>query len=151
MSESMLPSAMRDELLAQHAELRARVDETRAALAAARAGDGSHEQFFLALSRLASALGAHNAREEALLKDVIPDVDAWGPARADVMFSEHVKEHDLLYESLVSAGRGPDGAAMTTVSGLLDELIQHMAREEEAFLREDVLHDDIMPRDVFGG
>lgn len=151
MTEPMMPSAMREELLAQHKDLRARVDETRAAIAAVRAGTGTHEQFFAALTRLAAALGVHNAREEALLKDVIPDVDAWGPARADLMFSAHVKEHELLFDSLVSSGRSHEDAAMTTVSGLLDELVEHMTREEKGFLGEEVLHDDVMPRDVFGG
>lgn len=151
MTEAMLPSEMRSELIGQHDEIRARIEETRAAIAAARAGEATHERFLGALSRLASALGTHNAREESLLRDVIPGVDAWGPARADVMFSEHIKEHDLLYESLLRSAQTPEGSTVESVAALLDELTAHMAREEEAFLGEEVLHDDLLPPGVITG
>lgn len=145
-------SKIRTELLEQHGEIRARIDEVKAAAEKLGQGEAARDLLRTALARLAEAVRKHNQNEEELLRDVIPHVDAWGPARAEVMVEEHGKEHQELYAALVEAGATPDGqAAITIVSKLLDRMREHMAIEEKVILSEDVLRDDLVPREYFGG
>lgn len=144
----MTSSEIRAELLQQHADLRARIQEARQAAEGQRV-DGSRDELRAALLRLAEALRKHNRREEELLREILPTVDAWGPVRAELMLEEHVQEHDAIYETLVDAGAAPD--ARPLVARLVDALLEHMAREEKTFLTEAVLCDDGIVRDYFGG
>lgn len=149
---TMSASKIRTELLEQHSEIRMRADEVRAAMDKLRKGEAARDLLRSALARLAEAVRRHNQREEELLRDVIPHVDAWGPARAEVMSEEHGKEHQELYAALVEAGATPDGAAaIGIVAKLLERMQEHMAIEEKILLSEDVLHDDLVPREYFGG
>lgn len=149
---TMSASKIRTELLEQHGEIRARTDEVRAAMNELKQGTASRDLLRSALAKLADSVRKHNQREEELLKDVIPHVDAWGPARAEVMVEEHGKEHQEIYATLVEAGATPDGdAAVAAVSRLLERMHEHMAIEEKILLGEDVLRDDLVPREYFGG
>ena len=98
------------------------------------------------MSRLASALRAHNLCEERLLKGVLVTADAWGPARAEIMDERHAAEHGELHAALVVTTFNPE-----RVGQLLDRLLEHMAYEEQTFLSEDVLRDDTIVIDAFGG
>src|SRR5262245_37509968 len=76
---SMTLTAIRDELMGQHARLREVAAATRAAAERARAGEaGAREELGRHLGQLAEALEAHNLREEVLLGAIIRDLDAWG-------------------------------------------------------------------------
>lgn len=149
---TMSASKIRTELLGQHGEIRARADEVRTAMDELRMGSASRDLLRAALAKLADSVRKHNTREEELLKDVIPHVDAWGPARAEVMVEEHGKEHQEIYAALVEAGATPDSnAAIGIVAKLLERMQEHMAIEEKILLSEDVLRDDLVPREYFGG
>src|SRR5450759_3995168 len=128
----MKPSEIRSELLAQHADLRAKIDEVRSvAERRCRGGDGDLHAL---LVRLTYAVRVHNARAEELMRSIFPTLDAWGPIRASVMQEEHVLEHQELFAALVSAAERADGGAPASVLELAGKLVSHMDREEKVFL-----------------
>jgi hypothetical protein len=147
----MTQSEIRAELQAQHAELRKMVEVAQ--LWADRACDGEPvaEDLINAIGLLTDAVGRHNAREEQLLRGVIPTVDAWGQARAELMTDQHVREHDELHCALVGMACTPSEFAGAGMLLLLDQLLDHMKREERAFLNERVLRDDVVATDPFSG
>ncbi len=148
----MLLSQIRDELLAQHAELRTMIDTLTHMLGRWKAGEAVRDDVEGTLGLLADAFRTHNAREEELLGDVIRTIDAWGPARADIMTDEHAQEHAEMYDALVGAHRAPDAAAAeVVVRQVIERLLDHMVREEKTCLSEQVLHDDPFAADYFGG
>jgi hypothetical protein len=145
----MKPSEIRSELLAQHADLRVQIAEVRRlAESWEEGGEGSMHH---PLVRLTDAVRRHNAREDELMRDVFPTLDAGGPVRAEVMQEEHVLEHGALFASLVLARDTSATASPASVVAVLDSILAHMAREEEVFLGKDVLSDDGVEPDHFGG
>jgi DNA repair exonuclease SbcCD ATPase subunit len=148
----MTPSEIRKELLEQHAQLRAEIDATRAAAKQWQQQEAAREALRSAMAVLADGVRQHNRREEELLQEIIPTADAWGPARAEVMREEHVEEHKAMYEALIDAGAAPSASVgVPPVLKLLDKMEEHMKREEKAFLGADVLRDDAVTPDFFGG
>jgi hypothetical protein len=148
----MKASEIRNRLLAQHAQLRALVEQVRRESSfvgrpGSRHNQQAAERLQSALSLLACAVRDHNAEEERLLRDVIATVDAWGPARVEVMNEEHAREHRELFARL-SDPVSPDTSQMNV---FLDRLIAHMAVEEKVLLDEDVLRDDLVATDAFTG
>jgi len=140
-------SQIRIQLLSQHAELRALIRQARAALGLApKCESEGGDSLEGGVGRLASALQAHNACEEQLLKGLLATVDAWGPARAEIMNERHAAEHKELHDELLGASFDPE-----RVARLLDRLLEHMAYEEQAFLNEDVLREDSIVINAFGG
>ncbi|HZU83784.1 MAG TPA: hemerythrin domain-containing protein [Polyangiaceae bacterium] len=145
----MKPSEIRSKLLEQHAQIRALVAEARGAMdrpagdrgASAEAGSlrqpGAQSAV---MARLAQLLRTHNQEEERLLRDIVARVDAWGPARVEIMDEHHLREHAELYAALF----GAEAVALDArrVDGVLDRLLEHMAAEERALYGEDVLRDD---------
>jgi hypothetical protein len=145
-------SQIRAQLLDQHAALRDQVGATCAVMDRWMRGEPLREEARACIARLTEALRAHNRQEEALLKDIVKTIDAWGPARVEIMGEEHVKEHDELYAALMNATLGTDARSCAlSIVKLLDRLLDHMAHEEKTFLGEDVLSDDDTFVDAFGG
>lgn len=147
----MMPSEIRAELLRQHAEIRALMERTRTIAERASKGAPVDDDLRASLVQLADALRRHNLQEEALLGDIIPAVDAWGAARAEIMTEEHVREHAGLYAALLGTPCTPIEFAGAAIDSLLGAMAVHMAREEEAFLGEDVLRDDVVVVTQSGG
>jgi DUF438 domain-containing protein len=144
----MTPSQIRAELLGQHAGLRVLMQEAREAIARGSPRDDLRD----CVQRLATALRAHNRREETLLREIIRKVDAWGPARAEIMDESHVDEHLELLAALLGTNGASDAAsAGKGVAHVLERLEAHIAREEEVLLAEDVLRDDDVVIEYFGG
>lgn len=147
----MTPGEIRTAMLAEHAEARAMIRRCEELAASVRAGGDTRDELRATLGRLADVLRAHNDREEELLREIIPTVDAWGPARASVMVEQHHLEHHALHAAIVGARDGLDDAAPASLEALLADLIKHMNREEEAFLSDEVLRDDAVAMYYFGG
>ncbi len=138
---------IRIQLLTQHAELRALIERVRAAVGQGSMNEPEGDTALVAwVGRLARALQAHNACEEELLKGILATVDAWGPARAEIMDERHTAEHKELHAELVDASLDRE-----RVRQLLDRLLTHMAYEEKSFLNEDVLREDSIVINAFGG
>ncbi len=145
----MNPSDIRAELLGHHREIRAQIDELREDLEDCPSGGESRDDLRAALLLLAQRVRAHNEREEELLGDLLPGVDAWGPVRTEVMLREHAKEHEELYDALLVAGDAPDAGRATI--DLLRKMLAHMEHEEHIFLSEEVLSDGVVHGDPMGG
>jgi hypothetical protein len=105
------------------------------------------------LGRLLEQLRVHNTHEEDVLREVIPTIDAWGKARAEKMLDEHRHEHLALQKALIDASTTASvEVAMLAVMQLVEQLTEHMALEEKAFLGAELLNDETVPKnDSFGG
>jgi len=148
----MKTSEIRDELLAQHASLRGRLEAARLTVARWRTGAAPQIRVRDELSAIADALRSHNLLEERSLRDIVRRVDAWGPARKDILEEEHIREHRELHDALVRIARATDAQrGADAFDGLRAHLLAHMAREEKAFLNESVLRDDDVAIDATDG
>jgi hypothetical protein len=138
----MKPSEIRQELLGQHAEIHRRLEAARYAEPTDLHG---------ALVRLADCLRVHNLREEELMTDIFPQLDAWGMIRAEVMVGEHLEEHRELWEAVLDTSETTDPlVAASKTRELCERIHEHMLREEKVFLNDEVLSDDVQV-DYFGG
>lgn len=115
---------------------------TRQLAARGSAGQPVFQELRIELGRVAYALRAHNLREEALLRESLPSLDASGQERARVISDEHSSEHAELFDTLVALLFTPQEFAGVGIAQFLDRVLNHMAREEVAFLRPDVLSDE---------
>jgi Hemerythrin HHE cation binding domain len=145
---------VRTELLQQHADLRRTIGEAAAMMDRWASGEDARHALRRILVHLSEALAVHNAREVALLRGVISKIDAWGEAREEIMNERHVHEHQDIFDALLVATESPNAkAAAPLLATVFDRLLEHMGREENAFLKREVLHDDDEPLEVdsFGG
>jgi hypothetical protein len=147
----MMPSEIRAELVEQHEALRALAREARGA--AEHVGHDAHgaDEVRWRLSAVLEALAAHNAREEALLDDVIPTVDAWGAVRASLMTMRHREEHEALRAALRDARDATAEIAAALGRTAIDRVLVHMAEEEREILAANVLRDDLCAIDATDG
>jgi hypothetical protein len=142
---------IRSELLHQHAQLRSQSAALEVTAERCTSADALHHLRH-ALVELLGTLRAHNAYEEALMSEVFPELDGWGPVRHEVMNEAHAAEHAKMEAALRTAVVERDVAtAAATTLRMLRELSAHMEREEEVFLHPDVLSDDVSTPDSFGG
>lgn len=147
----MRPSEIRAELLEEHRQLRELIAATREIAVQARSGSACGEELRARVNELADRMQTHNLREQRLLRDIIPAVDAWGPVRSAIMTAEHIKEHTRLHTALLTLPSTSAEIAGVGIIALLALLRDHMDREEAAFLTEDVLRDDIVAPDTLDG
>jgi hypothetical protein len=133
--------SMRSELSAQHAELRRMIEAVRESASeepAARSGPDLRSR----LDELSRSMREHNRREEELLGDVLPTIDAWGSVRRDIMTEQHVSEHGELAAALDDVGPLSEDNECRALLSTLDRVLEHMAREEKAFLSDPLLRED---------
>jgi len=139
-------SQMREELIAQHAELRRRAGNVTTEAEHVMAGEGASAEGLRALLvTLDAALQAHNLREESLLREEIRKIDAWGPLREALMDDAHEAEHASIVRALKQTAAIDDakvvaGQALEVVKRVLG----HIDAEERELLHPDVLRDDIV-------
>ena len=144
-------SKLREQLLQQHAALRELIAEVGAQNQRSQdqAGD---DELRRALGKLTVALGEHNRFEESSLRGVIAKLDAWGPQRESLMDSRHHDEHLLTLEALEQSFGTPQRAERAPqLRKLLDALLDHMRHEDREVLHPNVLRDDVISADPFGG
>lgn len=98
-----------------------------------------------ALSRLALLLASHNANEEAALRPLLAQTDAWGPDRIDEMIRDHIAEHAALRAMIDPLKNLTDVRRLREASlALVGALREHLESEERAFLNRRVLRDDVV-------
>jgi len=149
---AMKRSEIRSELLGQHIALRSRLAQACQAAERWNRGEAPRADARACLIQFLDELRKHNLREEELLRDVLPGVDPWGSARAELMSEEHVREHEELYRASSDATSPSDASvALGMINELRESVLDHMAREEKGFLGEDSLRDDEISLDAFGG
>ena len=143
---------IRNELLARHAELRAAVSEVRVAVHQVRDGSVESCELERALINLGETLRAHCLHEDELLADLIPKVDAWGDARAELLSNAHAWERRELDDALLQTRESDDIERVLAITvGCIERLLEQFAREERFGLAAAVRSDDIMPRNSFCG
>jgi len=148
----MMASEIRDELLSQHVSLRGRLAVAHLAVNRWVAGEVPRKQVRDELAGLADELRSHNLREERALRELIRTVDAWGPARVAILDEAHIGEHRDLFEALLAIGEVQDARdGAREFDRLRVRLLDHMAREESAFLNTTVLRDDDVAIDAMDG
>jgi hypothetical protein len=136
----MEPSQARQQLLAEHDELRtilARADRIAREVVAGAAVTAELRDV-LQLCRDLFAI--HNASEERLLGPILQQDFAWGQVRIDRMFEEHRAEHAEIFAAL----RGPVREVAGRIGDLRELVEAHMAAEERTFLSRGVLRDDVV-------
>jgi hypothetical protein len=146
----MNPSEIRSELLDQHGQIRALMDEIRRLAPDAAVAGVSGGELERQLQGLAFAVARHNVREEELLRGILATVDAWGPARVEIMDESHEREHQALHDALLNLPKMPGPLAPSSLDALFHRVLEHMKREERTLLSEDVLKDDAVLVE-FGG
>jgi len=119
-------------LLAQHATLRALMDECEVLIAAAAMVDLER-----VVARLSLAFDAHNGFEESVLAPILVDIDAFDAVRLARMVSDHEGEHRTLRERLRALE--PSGVLETITT-----LREHLEAEERYFLSPRVVRDDLV-------
>jgi iron-sulfur cluster repair protein YtfE (RIC family) len=131
---------VRRALIADHARIRGLLAHLEDLAKRIQAGAPPGPRFAAVLAKLASALDAHNAAEEAALRPLLIEADAWGPARVEQMLAEHAAEHAELSISL----DGEPAEVARTLPAFAARLRAHMWREEATFLAGEVLRDDVV-------
>jgi hypothetical protein len=119
-------------LLAQHATLRALMDECDMLIAEAEVVDLER-----VVARLSLAFDAHNHFEESVLVPILVDTDAFDAVRLARMMSSHESEHRTLHERL----RAPEPGGVLETVAILRE---HLDAEERYFLSARVVRDDLV-------
>jgi hypothetical protein len=139
----MTPGEIRDELLLQHESIRGRLEAARLAVRRWAGGDVPRVRVREELGGLADALRSHNRLEESTLHDMIQAVDEWGPARLEIMYEAHVREHHDVFDAFLAVSLMQDPRdGVGEFERLRTHLLDHMAREEESFLNASVLNDN---------
>jgi hypothetical protein len=139
----MKPSEIREELIAQHEGLRARVGTARSAAAKWARGEVSRSHVRDALAELADAVREHNLREERALGELVRSIDAGGSALEGIMNDEHIDEHREMFDTLIHVSQTQDpGEGGRGLEKFCARMLDHMTWEEKAFLNATVLRDD---------
>ncbi|MDZ7779437.1 MAG: hemerythrin domain-containing protein [Gemmatimonadota bacterium] len=135
---------IRKELMDQHASLKLLAAKVRE-LAERPSGADARDQLSGLLHELGDGIDAHNAREEHLLGEVLPTLDAWGSERLTRMDNHHREEHREIAEQIRAAGELPEfPAAVNAALPAIEKLMAHMREEEKEFLGRDLLRDDVI-------
>lgn len=146
-------SEIRASLLREHAGLTETLGDAATAAKRWQSGKAARDELHGCLGRLLDQLRVHNTHEEEVLREIIPTIDAWGKARAEKMLEEHKREHLELQKALIDASTTASvEVAVLAVLQLVEQMTEHMALEEKAFLSAELLNDEtVPPNDSFGG
>jgi iron-sulfur cluster repair protein YtfE (RIC family) len=136
----MEPSEARRQLLAQHDDLRARLQAARNLRDRVIAGAAFAGELAALLDELRQAYVEHNQLEEVWLEPLLRLGDAWAPQRVARMLEEHEAEHDV-FESFF---RGSVFEMAEGLDELADDIEAHMAAEERTILHRAVLRDSLV-------
>lgn len=145
-------SQIRRIVLGEHQGLRKRLDEIEAGLKTLT--DAHPEplaQVRVLFKALLEAFVRHVEHEEALLKPILLDLDAWGPVRLEEMEKEHKEQREHVAALLAIDPLAPVATWVTEMRGFTDRLRADMDGEERDFLDPNVLRDDVITVDTFSG
>ncbi|HVP59096.1 MAG TPA: hemerythrin domain-containing protein [Myxococcaceae bacterium] len=145
-------SQVRSLILDEHAVLRDVLQEIEETLGEmTRRVPGAIRRLRASLRTLQDAFLRHLAHEESVLRPLLADVDAWGPARVEAMDEEHKGQRAALAElSRLALDEDVDGTVQQ-VEEFVRRLRGDMDGEEHHALSEEVLRDDIIVIDTFMG
>lgn len=134
----MTPASALTELLAQHATLREMMDLCLELADKLDATGGDPSELTREVARIRIAFEAHNRYEEALLRPVLEESNAFGDVRIDQMIAVHVDEHRSVRNHLER------WTATSALREVLEDLRAHLDAEERHFLTAKILRDDVV-------
>ena len=145
-------SQIRNLILDEHLVLRDILEEIEQALGElTRRVPGGISRLRASLRTFADAFDRHLRHEETVLRPVLADVDAWGPARVESMDEEHRAQRAALAElTRLSLDEDLD-CTVQSIERFIRTLRADMDGEEKHALSEEVLQDDIIVIDTFMG
>ena len=145
-------SQIRRIILDEHTVLRDILEEIEQTLGEmTRRVPGSITRLRASLRTFHDAFVRHLEHEETVLRPVLVDVDAWGPARVAAMDEEHAAQRAALVQlSCLALDQDLDGTVQH-VEEFVRRLRADMDGEEHHALSEEVLRDDIIVIDTFMG
>lgn len=147
---AMKPSEIRAMILGDHAELRALLRDIDANLD--RADDPlARTRLPEQLTHFYAAFLRHIEHEEQILEPVLADIDNWGPVRIERMDAEHAEQRAQIGR-LSSLRPSPDVRSyVEQIRSFLRAIRADMDEEERECLNPNVLRDDTINIDSFGG
>ena len=145
-------SQVRSLILDEHAILRNILEEIEEALGEmTRRVPGAVRRLRASLRTFQDAFLRHLSHEETVLRPLLKDVDAWGPARVETMDEEHRTQRAAIAElSRLALDQDVDGT-IQHIEEFVRRLRADMDGEEQHALSEEVLRDDIIVIDTFMG
>ncbi len=141
-------SQIRTTILEEHERLRDRMKQLETSLDG-RAGSSS--AFPVALKGFLVEFLKHIAHEEELLRPVLAQVDAWARQRVESLDREHQDQREKLSELAQMDPPADAQAFVARVREALEWIRLDMAGEEKTLLTPELLRDDIIVIDSFGG
>jgi len=145
-------SQVRSLILDEHTVLRdvlEEIDETLGEMT--RRVPGSIGRLRATLRTFQDAFLRHLNHEETVLRPLLVDVDAWGPARVEAMDAEHRAQRTAVAElSHIALEEDLDGTVQR-IEEFVRRLRADMDGEEHHALSPEVLRDDIIVIDTFMG
>jgi len=147
----MRPSEVRARVLADHEQLRDRLNRIERLARQARAHQApSPSDLRGEAEALLDRLAIHMHWEDRHLVPVLREADGWGDVRVERFAQEHREQRELLEYVLreLHDSRRPEGVVAGKVLDLVALLRLDMEEEESAFLDERLLRDDPVAIDL---
>lgn len=125
MPDELLPSEVRERVLADHHRLRERIAKLRALI------EGRDSDAVLAATReLLATLRDHLDLEDEILLPTLETIDAWGPERRKRLAAEHAEQRRVIERAEKELGTADEAGLLIRVGELLDDLETDMKHEE---------------------
>jgi hypothetical protein len=141
----LFPKAVRQQVLAQHEELRsllrAAMEQTTLVLQAG----GALDELGTTVIEIRRRLRNHLAYEERVLFPVLVAIDIWGPERVAALAAEHARQRAQLDTMLEGLQSGWDEERLALVlRSLVSDILIDMVEEEEGPLDPRLLGDEMI-------
>ena len=145
-------SQVRSLMLDEHIILRDLLEEIDQAVGElTRRVPGALGRLRASLRTFHDAFLRHLQHEETVLRPILVDVDAWGPARVESMDEEHRSQRAALAQLSCLALDADVECTIQNVETFVHRIRADMDWEEHHALSEEVLRDDIIVIDTFMG
>jgi iron-sulfur cluster repair protein YtfE (RIC family) len=135
-------------LCAQHGHLRKTIAVAEGAARDLLATRGGAAGLHAAVAALEVELRAHLADEEWLLEPILATIDAWGPARLELLRAEHAHQRAVLAVLTQPTASPAVPLVAERVLALCAEVLADMESEERELLDEKVFCDDLVLLDA---
>lgn len=144
-TDFFFPKSVREQVVAQHRELRPLLREALEQTTHALRGRADLTRLATLVVQLRRRFLAHLAFEERALFPVLAAVDLWGPERVAELADEHARQRSQLDTLVDGMHAGWDEERVAVVlRSLASDLMLDMAEEEKGCLSPALLHEEMM-------
>lgn len=151
-TSELAPSQVRARVLAEHERLLGMLEPIEALSKRVLSGETQDPRLRSWAKDLYAFLKAHLRLENDILVPALAETPGFGKARAAALEAEH-REQEAVFERVL--GRLARKASLENLATELLELSRSLrddiAQEQQEFLSAELLRDDVMPSDTFGG